>query len=301
MIVDSMPRLLVLIPSFNDQRALSGCLESLRGEEADIVVIDDASTDGSAELVRRRFPGVELIVNASNQGFARTCNRGFLVALSRGVERILLLNQDTRVSPGLCRRLAETMEAHPRAAIVAPKTYSFERSADGRERLIYNGSWRTLLPLRQRIPGIERGERAHSAMAVETDYAWGHGMLIRASALREVGAFDTSFAMYYEDLDLCQRVRDAGHEIWYEPAAVMWHDVADGARALKSEPWRWAHKVRSTGVFHRKHYGRMAALVMTPLTLAAELRQLLFHGRFRAARHLASAILESWLARASSR
>jgi len=116
-------------------------------------------------------------------------------------------------------------------------------------------------------------------------------MLLRASALREVGGFDENFSMYYEDLDLCRRMREAGHEIWCEPAATMWHDALDGARALQSEPWRWAHKVRSTGVFHRKHYGRLASFFMTPLTLAAELRQLLFQRKFRAAKHLLAAIL----------
>ena len=285
-----MKSVLVLIPFYEDLEALTGCLESLRDADlggADVLVVDDASGGGLAEQVRESFPEVELLVQQRNLGFAGTCNAGFELAIERGVEHILLLNQDTRIAPDMLVELAEVSRAHPGAGIVAPRTFSFVKGPDGRERVLYAGSWSTWLPLRQRIPGIERAEGPGPSEPVPTDHAWGHGMWLRTSLLREIGGFDQAFPMYYEDLDLCRRARRAGYEILYAPKAVMWHDIVDGARASGSEPWRWAHKVRSTAIFHRKHFGRAGSLFLTPLTYLAELAQLARQGKLRAALHLA--------------
>jgi GT2 family glycosyltransferase len=95
--------------------------------------------------------------------------------------------------------------------------------------------------------------------------------------------------MYYEDLDLCQRMKAAGFEIWYEPAAEMWHDTLDGARAVNSEYWRWAEKARSTRVFHAKRYGPVKARLLTALTVSAEVLQHLRKGHWRAVWHMSAA------------
>lgn len=284
----------VLIPSYNQQAMLVKCLASLQASEGiapHVLVVDDCSEGDLVVDVRRHFPWCEVLVNERNLGFGATCNLGFQHALDRGADLILLLNQDTTVAPGLVPKLLRFMEDHPRAGIVGPKTYSFDSTPDGRPRLLYAGSWQGLLPLRQRIPGIEEPEEEIRRDPVQVDFVWGHGMLIRASALRETGGFDPAFPMYYEDLDLCRRVREAGYELWCEPDAVMWHDQFDGARAARSEYWRWAYKVRSTNVYHRKHYGRLASQILTPLTFVAELRQLLWRRQGRAAGHLLLAAL----------
>jgi len=288
------PLVQVVVPSYNKRSALLAALESVVASDYPnfrVLVVDDCSQDDSVAAVRRSFPDCEVLVNARNQGFAAGCNAGFQVALSGSADLVFLLNQDTLVEPDLLSTLVRSMREHPQAGIIGPKTYSFDRMSDGRPRLIYAGSWRRMLPLRQRIPGIEQAEDRPRAEPIQADYVWGHGMLIRSAALRVTGGFDTSFPMYYEDLDLCRRMREAGYEIWCEPSAVMWHDQPDGARAIHSEYWRWACKVRSTTVFHRKHYGRVASLFLTPMTILAEARQLLFAGRMRALGHLLLASL----------
>lgn len=286
------PSVQVVVPSYNRRDALLAALESVFASDYTrfrALVVDDCSQDDSVVEVRRRFPDCEVLVHAKNLGFAAGCNAGFEVARAAGADLVFLLNQDTLVEPDLLSRLVRSMDEHPRAGIVGPKTYSFDRMPDGRPKLIYAGSWHGRLPLLQRIPGIEQAESDPRVEPIQADYVWGHGMMIRSSALRATGGFDTSFPMYYEDLDLCRRIRDAGYEIWCDPGAVMWHDQPDGARALQSEYWRWAYKVRSTTVFHRKHYGRLASLLMTPATISAEIKRLLLAGHFKASGHLLAA------------
>ena len=287
----------VVIPSYNQRSALVRCLVSVYASEysqVHVLVVDDCSTDGTVETLRERFPACEVLVNARNLGFASACNAGVQVAMERGAELILLINQDTILAPDLMEILGRFMAEHPRAGIVGPKTYSFDTMPDGRPRLIYAGSWQGLLPLSQRIPGIERAETNQRNDPVEADYVWGHGMLLRTATLRETGGFDAAFPMYYEDLDLCRRARAAGYEVWCEPRAVMWHDQPDGARASRSEYWRWANKVRSTAVFHRKHCGRAAAVLLTPLTLLLDAGRLLRRGQGRAVGHLLLAAARQW-------
>jgi len=298
--MSALPSIPVLIPSYQGREALLACIESVlasRDVEVQLLVVDDGSTDGSAGAVRERFPTCEVLEHGENRGFASACNTGIEALLARDVDRILLLNQDTLVAPDTLGKLHAFLDAHPSAGVVGPKTFSCTRAACGGERLLYAGSWRSRLPLRQRIPGIEQVEPTPSHDSVQTDYVWGHGMLLRTDALRAAGPFDPAFPMYYEDLDLCARVRAAGFELWCDRSAVVWHDIVDGARASSSEFWRWACKVESVGIYHRKHHARLAALALTPMTVLAEVLQLLRHGKWTAARHLALAGLRRAIGR----
>jgi GT2 family glycosyltransferase len=286
-----------LILSFNDGAAVVRCVGSLRASThaVDVLVVDNASADGAPGLIRARCPEAEVIVNDRNLGFGAGCNVGIEAALARGAEFVLLLNQDTTAAPGLVEALVAAMRARPRAGVVGPKTWSGTPLPDGRQRILYAGSWRGRLPLSQRLPGIEQADDGSYDRAAEVDAVWGHGMMLRASALREVGLFDPAFFMYYEDIDLCRRMKAAGFEVWYEPAAVMWHDIADGARATRSEAWRWRHKVRSASVFHRKYHGAAAAAGLTALTVLSEARMLRRNHRYTAIRQLLGAYVRSAL------
>jgi hypothetical protein len=288
---DRRPPVDVLVLTYNDREAAVDCLESvLRSEGASIrvTVVDNASEDDTVPEIRRRFSECNVVVNEQNLGFAGGCNRGLELALEQGAEFVLILNQDTRVAPDLVARLKSFMLDLPAAAVAGARTRSFRPMPDGSPRLIYAGAWRRRLPLRQRIPGIEESDRGVPDLPVRTDYVWGHGMFLRCSALREVGLFDPAFFMYYEDLDLCRRMEEAGHEIWCEPRALMWHDTPDGARAIESERWRWEQKIRSSDIFHAKYHGR-AAKLMTALTVLGEAYELIRTGRIGAARDLTRA------------
>jgi len=286
----------VIIVSFKDKEAVSRCVRSVLASSYSphrVIVVDNASGDGSVEELETRFPDCRFVAGRANLGFGGGCNAGIEIAVAEGSEFLLLLNQDTVVEPDLIRRLVAFMEAHPRAGAVGAKTYSTESMSDGAPKRLYAGAWRTFLPLIQNIPGIEQADTEWPEQPVKTDYVWGHGMMLRAAAVAEVGLLDPAFFMYCEDLDLCRRMRSAGYEIWCEPRALMWHDVPDGARADRSEYWRWVLKVRSMGVFHRKHYSRVASGVLTLLTVLVESKRLVQRRRVRAARHLLRAYAAS--------
>ncbi len=291
---NNAPLLYVIILTFNDRKAALRCLASVQNldyPDYRILVVDNASTDDTGPAIRQTYPCCELVVNEKNLGFAAGCNVGIARALDQDADFILLLNQDTLVAPHLLAVLVETASQRPDAGIIAPKTYFLEPMPDGHPRLLYAGSWRFRLPLEQRLPGIGQADTGQYDTPIQVDYAWGHGMLLRADMLRTIGMFDPAFFMYYEDLDLCRRARAAGYQIWYEPRAWMWHDTPDGARASASELWRWRYKVDSLRIFYRKYYGRLKGWVLTALHVLNEGRQLCCGGHYRAARHLVS----NWL------
>lgn len=292
----SSPAVFAIILSYKDREAVIRCAESLRTSTypmLKVVVVDNASSDGTAEDLRNSSLGFRLLVNERNLGFGGGCNRGLDVALAEGADFVLLLNQDTTVAPDMVERLVAFMEEHPDAGVVGPKTYFCETMPDGSPKLLYAGAWRGRLPLRQKVPGIERADTGPATGSIKTDYVWGHGMMLRSAALRKTGTFDPAFFMYYEDLDLCRRMTSAGFGVYCDPSAIMWHDIPDGARARASEYWRWACKIESTGIFHRKHFGWPTSALLTVLTVGAEAQLLFRQGHLKALGHLLRAYRRS--------
>ncbi|MCU0231269.1 MAG: glycosyltransferase family 2 protein [Acidobacteria bacterium] len=288
----SAPPVAAVVLSYNGRDDVLRCLRWLVASEhapLRVVVVDNASVDDTVAAVADRFPAATVLRNRENLGFAGGCNVGIQHALSAGDAFVLLVNPDTEAGPELVGRLVSFMQAHPRAGIVGPKTHSTHAMPDGGPRLLYKGAWRRALPLRQSIPGIEGADAGDDDAPRRTDYVWGHAMMLRAEALRRIGLLDPDFFMYYEDLDLCRRMDAAGFEVWCEPGAVIRHDAPDGARGLRSERWRWECKVHSTRIFHRKHHGRLASLLLTPLTILGEAQELARTRRGAAARELLAA------------
>ncbi|MFN9373114.1 MAG: glycosyltransferase family 2 protein, partial [Planctomycetaceae bacterium] len=209
---DAVPtaRVALVIPTYQAGDDLEACLASVAACEPAVMWvlgIDNASADGSIELARERYPRVEFLRNSENRGFGTACNQGIELALERGAEFVLLLNQDVRLEPKTLASMVSLAEEEPRAGGIGCKTLAPAASPGGRPRVLYNGAWRRWLPLWQRIPGIGREETPGSDTPREVDFAWGHALLLRSSALREVGFFDPGFFMYMEDLDLCDRLQ----------------------------------------------------------------------------------------------
>lgn len=283
----------VVIPAYDGGADLLGSLESVMASTyhpLQVVVVDNASIDGSIDDVARRFDAIELIRNLKNLGFAAACNRGIRRAMDRHDEYVLLLNQDARVEPDAVTWLVDLARRQPAAAVIGAKTLSTRRSPDGTHALLYNGAWRRWLPLWQKIPGIGQPDRGGETRPREVDYVWGNGMLLRTEALREVGLLDQEFFMYYEDLDLCMRIQQAGWQAWCEPRAIIWHAIDDGPRAERSESWRWQMKVESARHFHRKRYHPVRAEFLWCVTLLRESVTLACEGHFQALGHL----LRAW-------
>lgn len=294
------PRVGVVVPAYEGGDDLLACLASVAASTeptTTVVVVDNASTDGSVDAARRRFPAIDIVRNDTNRGFGVACNQGIERLLATGHDFVLLLNQDALLEPPTLARMVAFAVAHPRAGVVGARTLSTRLAPDGAPILLYNGAWRSRLPLWQRIPGIGRSSRGASQEPRRVDYVWGHGMLLRAAALRAVGRFDPDFFMYCEDLDLCRRMAAAGWEVWCDSAAVMHHAVADGARATQSESWRWRMKMASARHFYRKVHTPRRADLLWLLTALREAASLLRNRHPRGAAHL----LRAWWQEATGR
>lgn len=203
-------------------------------------MIDNASTDGTADLVRDACPWVHLVRNPANEGFGRANNRAFQIASGRV---LLLLNPDATLDREAVGRLYAFLREHRDAAAVAPSLRGPGRSeSTGMQPgirslaghfLLLNrllprdrgGAWRGLL-LRRR-----NGERPRPV-----DWVSGAAMALNADAVRDVGGFDPQIFMYAEDVDLCDRLRAAGYSVWLLPNATGHHLIA-GSQGRRSTLW----------------------------------------------------------------
>lgn len=274
----------IIIVNWNTQELLANCITSLqetvRNLRYDIWVVDNASTDGSVEMLRDRFPAVNVIVNETNEGFARANNRG--MAASQG-RYMLLFNSDALATPTAVEALVALAEAQPQAAIVGAHLVNadgtFQASHTNfptlyREFLILSG-------LGRRFTGY--WYPSHSAEETQgsksVDYVEGACLLVRREAYETVGGLDEGYFMYAEEVDWCFTLKAHGWQIWYEPAARIIH--LGGASSTNRRTAREADLYRSRVRFFKKHRGPVAAALLTAMILASTAGKMLIHGLLR--------------------
>jgi GT2 family glycosyltransferase len=216
-----VPRVTVVVPNWNGAHFLPECLDSLTRQTlaAEIAVVDGASTDGSRELVRERFPRVALISLPRNRGFAGATNVGIRHALERGAEFVALFNNDAVAEPDWLECLVATAERHPEAGTITSKLLR-----DDREHIDSTGdfysSWGWAYPRGR--DELDRGQ--YDAPELRDVFCGSGGAsLYRTSMLREVGLFDEGYFAYLEDQDLGFRAQLMGWKARYEPAAIAYH------------------------------------------------------------------------------
>lgn len=269
----------VVIVSWNTCELLASCLQSLfetaAGLAPEIIVVDNASTDGSADMVRNRFPQVRLIENADNIGFARANNQA--IARSQG-RYVLLLNSDTEVRPEAVETLVRFIDETPRAGGAGP----YLLNADGTQQ---PSCYPLLTPWREfwRLLFLERvWRRATYDMARwdtttprEVGVIKGACLLVRREALDQVGMLDPQYFMYSEELDLCYRLQQAEWHLYWVPGARVVHYGESSTRQMAQA--MYVQLYRSKVQFYRKTGGRararlfkmLLAVAYTPRWLAA--------------------------------
>jgi N-acetylglucosaminyl-diphospho-decaprenol L-rhamnosyltransferase len=255
----------VVIVSYRSGALLRECLSSLRrhGEGLSLHVIDNASGDGTAELVAAEFPEVRLTANAANRGFAAASNQGISTGSAPWV---LLLNPDAQIREGTLPTLLEALEGDPRAAAAGPKLVRADGALDHAGKRSFPtvaGALAYFTKLDRAVPAT----RQYTAPEVEAgpvDAINGAFMLIRRAALDDVGLFDEGYWMYMEDLDLCYRFKDAGWRVLYEPRAVASH-LKGGSAGRRRGPRLNAAFHYGMLRFYRKFY---APSRPTPANLA---------------------------------
>jgi N-acetylglucosaminyl-diphospho-decaprenol L-rhamnosyltransferase len=255
------PKLTVAIVSFNTRRLLEACLSALLDSltatpelGARVVVIDNASPDGSAAMVRARFPCVELRASPENLGFSGGNN---LVLREARTPYLLLLNPDTEVRGDAPAALVRFLEAHPRAGAVGGRLVypdgSFQHSAFRFPTL--SMSFLDFFPINHRIIDSRlngRYPRDWYGRAFEIDHPLGAALMLRRDALDQIGPLDEGYFMYAEEVDLCWRIKQAGWQIWYTPDATIVHHQGAATRQFRGEMLVQLHRSRYR--FFAKHY-----------------------------------------------
>ena len=218
----------VVVVNYNTREHLRACLTSVVAESpAEIVVVDNGSSDGSVEMVRSAFPTVRVVEDPSNPGYGAASNRGVAACTA---PYIVLINSDTLLHPGTLEALGDFMDRHPRAAIAGPRLVHADGSP---HRSCYAFPSTTFLilehsPLRRAagwIPPLRRRYFIDWSPPAARAVPWVHGavLMLRRSAFEAVGGFDPSFYMYYEEVDLAYRLAAAGWETYYAPVAQVTH------------------------------------------------------------------------------
>jgi GT2 family glycosyltransferase len=243
----------VSLVNTNSRELLLACLDSLPRDDAEIVVLDNASEDGSADAVRERFPEVRVIAQARRAGFGANHNQVIRETTGRYV---YVLNEDTTADDWGFARMTAYLDANPRVAALGPRIVY----PDGRHQ---TSAWRFPTPLTSvlSLPTLGRVgiAQSHGDAPRPVDWVMGAALLLRREALDEVGAFDEGFFIYSEETDLQLRLRRAGREVHYFPEVTIVHHESQFSAEIPerriNEMWRSRHR------YWQKHHSRAGARV----------------------------------------
>lgn len=256
----------IVIVGYNSAACLPRCIESIRSHVGvirhEIIVVDNASTDGSPEMLARSFPGVRCVANAANRGFSKACNQG--IDVSTG-EMILLLNPDCEIHSGALASAVDYLRVHPDIGILGARLLN----EDGRLQLACRRSIPTPRSAFFRLTGLSRlFPRNPTVAAYNLTYAdetqttdvqavSGAFLMIPRRLVEEIGRLDERFFMFAEDLDWCLRVTASGRRVVYWPAIVVMHSKGQSIRSR-----RYAslfHFYHTMWLFYEKHYAARSA------------------------------------------
>lgn len=225
------PRCTVIVLNFNGEHLLPACLDSLaqqRNADIETVVADNASTDGSAALVAQKYPWIRFLALDKNYGFSKANNIALREALDRGSDYALLLNNDTYAAPDFMSEMLKIIDGNPEIGVVCPKIFF----AHEPEKLWYAGGEFSLWTGSPRHRGWKEIDTGQYDQSQEMTQGTGCAMLVRCSALGEVGLLDEQFWTYAEDLEWSVRFLKRGYRLAFAPKARLWH--LDGATNVKS-------------------------------------------------------------------
>lgn len=263
-----MQDLVVVIVNYNTRELLRGCLGSIFVSEGqlsfEVCVVDNASSDGSAEMVRAEFPGVQLIANRENAGFARANNLGlrqygFGRKGGQTPRYALLLNPDTLLPPHALKTMLEFMDGRPDVGVAGPKLVLPDGQLDLACRRSFPSpevSFYRMIGLSRLFPRHARFGRYNLTyldpdQTAEVDSVVGAFMLVRGEAVAQVGLLDERYFMYGEDLDWAFRIKGAGWKVVYYPAVTVLHIKRAASQHSSKAQLEF---YRAMDIFYRQHY-----------------------------------------------
>lgn len=269
------PKLSIIIVSWNVRDLLQQCLQSVSKEttcDYEIIVIDNASSDGSADMIAKTFPAVHLIRNQRNRGFGAASNQG--VVKARG-EYIIFLNDDTQVLDCALDKMVAYLEANNSTGIVGARLLNDDRSVQvGTARQF--PSFKVLITMLLGVHSLLMkkewlrdyymiGDKFSKTQPV--DQVMGASLMTRHQLLKRIGRFDENFWIWFEEVDLCKRVRDAGYAISVlANAEIIHHKGKSFAQQIKLKKfWHLSHSLIVYAYKHRPLYQPLVLLTLWPL------------------------------------
>ncbi len=278
----------IIIVTWNSQEFIRNCLDSILissgNLSSEIIVVDNGSCDETAKIVEQLYPQVNLIQNKKNWGYAKASNQGIEEARR---EYILLLNPDTQVLEYALSLMYDFMEENSEVGALGPKLLNPEKSVQASCRefptfstLIWEFFGLSRLFPRSRVFGRWRMGYFGFDKPREVDQPMGSSLLLRRTTLEDVGVFDENFAMFFNDVDLCYRIKESGWKIYFYPEAKVIHYKGASTRKVKARMTWLSHlafykffKKHKTGLVNRL----LLLLFLIPLILSAWIRILFFH------------------------
>jgi GT2 family glycosyltransferase len=232
-------KVIVVVLSFNSKKYIKECLDSLVLQKGvEVVVVEGGSTDGSKEYLRENFNKLKLIEIKKNLGYAGGNNVGLQYALDNKADYVWIVNPDIVVAPGALEEMTKIMESDDKVAVVAPKIYfaaGYEFHKDKYKKkdlgrvIWYAGAENDWDNVFARHFGIDQVDKGQFDKETEVGYASGSSMLLRADVLQKTGLIDERYFLYYEENDLCQRIKSIGYKLMYAPKSIAWHKVGQAA------------------------------------------------------------------------
>lgn len=225
-----MPELSIVIVNWNVKEPIAECLSSLATIEApkiEVIVVDNASTDGSIQMLQKKFPWVKLIANQDNKGFAKACNQG--IKISEG-DYILLLNPDTVVPEGALEPLLSFAKDHPEAGVIGPKILNTDGSVQQSVRSFPSFWNQTVIQLK--LHRIFRNSKIIQEYRManfpydsvqSVDQVMGAAFLIPKTVIEKIGALDERYFVWFEEVDFCLTVKRAGLDVLFCPNTNIIH------------------------------------------------------------------------------
>ena len=262
----------VVIVSWNVKDKLRACLDSVFTQTGlgalEVFVVDNASGDHSAQMAAKEFPQVKLIANIENRGFAAACNQA--IRRSSG-SKILLLNPDCSLAPTALAALDLFIAGHPKAGVVGGKLLGMDGKPQSSVRRFPSLSSQAVI-LTKIHHLYPNSVGVNKYLASDHDYdksstvdqVMGAFFAIPRQIIAEVGLLDERFFLWFEEVDYCKRVKQAGYEVYYTPFAVAVHVGGASFKQLSSSEKQKIWN-KSLGVYMRKHHGLLASLALKPL------------------------------------